>query len=76
MERKQQIVMLLQGASLPSAASCSAELLLPALDQPLSPLSPPPVEHDFEYAETTYMPDNRHRGNPTGAIGTCRDQDN
>ena len=68
MERKQQIAMLLQGASLPSAASCSAEPLLPALDQPSSPPSPPPVEHDFQYPETRYMPDTSRRA--TGAV-TC-----
>ena len=57
--------MLLQAALLPSAASCSAELLLPALDQPLSP---PPVEHDFEYPETRLY--TRHHGNTTGAVTT------
>ena len=39
--------MLLKGTSLSLAASCLADLLLPALDQPLSPrLS----EHNFEYS--------------------------
>ena len=59
--------MLLQGSSLPSAATYSATALLPAVQQPVSPPLPPPVQYDFGELVKSFMSDNTYlQINPTG----------